>query len=304
MDKNLKIPSPWAQLGLLLGLGCGALVATSVITALVLLGKEGTAVLRQHIDLEDPSFIGTLKILQAISTILLFGMPAYFYAKFTFRQRPLHYLGMRIPPKRGFYLLGVLLLFVSFPLEGWLGQINRAATLPHWAMKLEQDSDRQIMAFLKTDSAMGVLVNLVVIALLPAIFEELCFRGAFQRILIHCFRSPWAGIVVASFFFSAFHGQFQGFLPRMFLGMLLGALYWYSGSIWTSVLAHFFTNGIQVVAVTVYPDFASKDPTVPPYAAIISAILVLALLYAIRRMSTVTYAGEFTDNEPFKDYLL
>jgi membrane protease YdiL (CAAX protease family) len=303
MDKNLRIPSPWSQLALWVGLVCAAFVVVAVVSLFVVLGKVGVGGLRDQIDFSNPSLVGTLKVLQAVSTVILFGMPALLYARLTFREKPQYYLGMRAPAKGGFYLLGVLLLICSFPLEGWLGQINRDIPMPGWAIKMEEDSDRQILAFLKTDSPMGVLVNLFVIARLPAIFEELCFRGALQRILINCFKSPWGGIIVTAILFSGFHMQFQGFLPRMFLGILLGALYWYSGSIWTSIVAHFFTNGIQVVAVSIYPEMATKDPSVPVYAAIISAILVVGLLYWIRRLSNVSYSKEYEPNGHFEDFL-
>jgi len=81
----------------------------------------------------------------------------------------------------------------------------------------------------------------------------------------------------------------------MFLGILLGALYWYSGSLWTSILAHFFTNGIQVVAVTFYPKFVHEDPSVPIYAALISMAIVVGLLVIIRRRSVTDYSKVYAE---------
>jgi membrane protease YdiL (CAAX protease family) len=136
---------------------------------------------------------------------------------------------------------------------------------------------------------MGVLVNLFVIALLPAICEEACFRGALQPILIRLFKSPWAGIVLTAVVFSAFHLQFQGFLPRMLLGLLLGAAYWYSGSLLVSIVAHFFTNAVQVIAVAFYPKYMMEDPSVPFYWSLISLIIVVALLAVMKRQSKTKY---------------
>ncbi|HTE08850.1 MAG TPA: CPBP family intramembrane glutamic endopeptidase, partial [Flavitalea sp.] len=150
-------------------------------------------------------------------------------------------------------------------------------------------AEKQMQAFLKVSGTMDILVNLFLVALLPAICEEVCFRGALQRILIHISRSPWIGIIVTSIIFSALHLQFQGFLPRMFLGILLGALYWYSGSLWTSILAHFINNAVQVVAVSYAPDIATKDPSIPFIAALISALAVLAVIWLFKSFSTVTY---------------
>ena len=155
---------------------------------------------------------------------------------------------------------------------------------------MEKDTAKQMEALLKVNKPVDILVNLVIIAVLPAICEELCFRGALQRIMIHCTKNPWVGIIVTSVLFSALHLQFQGFLPRMFLGIVLGALYWYSGSLWTSILAHFVNNGVQVVAVSFAPQYVTENPEMPVLAGLVSAIIVFIILWIYGRLSTVTYA--------------
>ena len=76
----------------------------------------------------------------------------------------------------------------------------------------------------------------------------------------------------------------------MFLGVVLGALYWYSGSLWTSILAHFVNNGVQVVAVSYAPEYASENPSIPALPGIASGIVVFIILWVYRRFSTVTYS--------------
>ncbi len=87
----------------------------------------------------------------------------------------------------------------------------------------EKEASKQMQAFLKVKNSSDVIINILLVALLPAICEEVFFRGCLQRILIYAFKSPWTGIIVTAALFSAFHMQFEGFLPRMFLGALLGA---------------------------------------------------------------------------------
>jgi membrane protease YdiL (CAAX protease family) len=289
MNNSWKVYSPWTQLGIFLGLLGGAWILTVMAGGAILFAKVGLNDAR-HIDVSDPRLTGTLKGIQAISTILLFGLPAYLYAVITSREKPLPFLGFRPARLPVFYALGVMILLLSFPLEGWLGQLNRSIHLPQSAIEMEKAANRQISAFLKASSPMDIVINVFVIALLPAVFEEACFRGALQRILIQLFRSPWAGIIVTGAFFSAFHMQFQGFLPRMFLGILLGAVYWYSGSLWASILAHFVTNAAQVIAVSYYPKMLDEDPAVPLYWALISLVIVVGLLSVLRRRSTTNYA--------------
>ncbi|HLZ86821.1 MAG TPA: type II CAAX endopeptidase family protein, partial [Puia sp.] len=273
MSNNIKIPSPWAQLGLFLRLIGFALIG---LVALALLFGQ----------LPQPLSSNNLKLAQVANSILLFGVPAYFYARLTFPDRPFFYLGFRPAVKGNFYLLAILLLLFSFPLEGWLGILNKHIPLPHWMVQTEESIDHQLTTLLQVKNPFDVVINLLVIAVIPGIFEEMCFRGVVQRIMIRLTKSPWAGIVVTGFIFSFMHFEFQGFLPRMFLGVLLGAAYHYSGSLWTCVLAHCFFNGIQVLAFTWYPTVMNNDnPSVPAYSVLISSIIVVILLVVMRRQS-------------------
>ena len=301
MLKNyLKISSPWSQLGLFFGLLGGGLILASVLSVAILTAK-GVATGHGNPDLSDPGLTGALKLIQGLSTVIIFAIPALLYARLTFREDPDYFLGFRKAEKNIFYLLAVALLLFSFPVEGWLGQLNKGLPLAPWMIKMEEDADKQIDIFLRVSSPVDVYVNLFLIALLPAVCEEACFRGALQRILIHAFKSPWAGIIVTGIFFSAFHMQFQGFLPRMFLGILLGLIYWYSGSLWVSILAHFFYNGLQVAAISFYPKLLHENPSVPVYTALISLVIVVGLLSVMRRQSVTTYTRVY-EPESGKEY--
>jgi membrane protease YdiL (CAAX protease family) len=282
MDRRLKIPSPWAQLGLFMLLLGGFLVFISVILTYASGGAVGD------------------KWSQALATIGIFGLSAFLFAYMTTWEKPMEFLGFRKASDPVFYGLTVILLLISFPFEGWLGQINKSLPLPEWMITAEKGADAQIAQFLKADSPLGIVINVGLIALLPAIFEEVCFRGALQRVLIQAFKHPWGGIIVTGIFFSAFHFQFQGFLPRTFLGILLGAAYWYSGSLWPAILGHFVVNGAQVVAVSYYPRMLKEDPVVPIYWAIISLVLVVGLLLLMHRRSTASYAVVYANDD--KEY--
>jgi membrane protease YdiL (CAAX protease family) len=296
MSYNLKIRSPWSQLALFLGLLGVSVILYSVIVSAIVLARAGLHGSRDMgALLTDPRMLPTLKLAQAFSSIIVFGVPSLLYARLTFRDRPLQQLGLRPADKSSYYLLGVILLLVAFPLEAWVGTLNKQIPLPSWMVNMERDNDKQIAAFLNASSNLDVLINLVVVAVLPAIFEELCFRGTLQRILIQIFRSPWAGILFSAGLFSAFHMQFEGFLPRMLLGILLGLTYWYSGSLWTTILAHLFFNGIQVLAVSYSPKFVNENPAVPWYAILISFVIVVGLLNRMRKQSVTSYTQVYLD---------
>jgi membrane protease YdiL (CAAX protease family) len=175
----------------------------------------------------------------------------------------------------------------------WLGELNQRLPMPEWMKIMEKDAGKQMEAFLKAKNGFDIAINVFVIALLPAFCEEICFRGALQRIIIQLARNPWVGIIVTSILFSALHLQFQGFFPRVMLGIVLGALYWFSGSLWPSILAHFVNNAVQVIAVSASPELATKNPTMPVYYGLLSALVVGIILYYYQARSTQTYASVY-----------
>jgi membrane protease YdiL (CAAX protease family) len=290
MSNNLKIPSPWSQLALfMLTLG-GALIFYGVVANLIEKAAGIADEVRNGTAWDDPRAIGILKWVQALSSILFFGIPAYCYAQLTFRDKPFYRLGFRPAVPANFYLLAILLLLISLPLEGWLGDLNKKLPMAEWMTQMEKDADRQVGAYLKVNTPLDIFTNLVIMAALPAFFEELCFRGVLQRILIQIFRSPWAGIVLTAMVFSFIHFEFEGFWPRTFLGILLGAAYWYSGSLWTAILAHFFFNGLQVIVAMYHPEMVAKNPSIPIFTVLLSLVIVVGLLYRMHKQSAVTYA--------------
>jgi uncharacterized protein len=280
MDKNLKIPSPWSQFALFLMLVGGGMVLGVLAIGLIPGFKAG----------EMPKDPGMMKLGQVVTSTFLFGLPAISYAFLTFKAHPLSDFGFRPATKNNYYWVALLLLLFAFPLEGWLGMLNQRLPMAQWMNSMETSRDQEIIDMLQVRHPYDLAVNLLVVAILPGIFEEMCFRGVLQRIMIHIFKSPLTGIIATSFLFSAIHFQFAGFLPRMFLGFLLGMLFWYSGSLWPPIIAHVFFNGIQVLAAAWYPKIAAGNPSVPVYSALMSLVIVVGLLAYMRRKSTVTYA--------------
>lgn len=296
MADHLRVASPWSQLGIFLGLLGGAFILSSVLSFFVLLSSGIQLRDMENLDWNNPKLIATLKWIQGLSSILLFLLPAVIYARISFSGNPFHFLGFRKAERQAMYGLAIVVILLAFPFVIWIGELNQKIPLPEWMTRLEKDATQQMEALLKVNKPMDLFVNILIIAILPAICEEICFRGAMQRIFIQCTRSPWAGIIITSILFSALHFQFQGFLPRMFLGILLGALYWYSGSLWTCILAHFVNNGVQVVAVSFAPQYVTENPSIPVFAGLISALCITALMWVYLRLSTASYARVYDAN--------
>jgi len=293
MIGHLRVKSPLSQLAIFLGLLGAAFIVASMVMAIVIVSMGLPVSTLNKLDWSAPGTVSAMKLIQALSSILIFLIPAVGFALITFRGRPLYFLGLKPALRPQMFLVAIICMLAAFPFVFWLGELNRAIPMPEWMSSLEADASRQMQAFLKADGMKDVLINVFVIALLPAVCEEICFRGALQRIMIHLTRRPWMGILVTAVLFSAFHLQFQGFLPRMFLGVLLGAIYWYSGSLWPSIVAHFVTNAVQVIAVSYAPEYIDKNPSVPLLAALASGLAVAGLLWFLKSASTASYEKEF-----------
>jgi uncharacterized protein len=291
MVEHLRVKSPWSQLGIFLGLlGAGFIVGYLIMGIIAFsLGLQDATTAVGKLDWTKPEVISAMKIIQALSSILIFFLPAFIFAILVYAGKPTSFLGLKPAQQKAMYILAIVIIIVAFPFVFWLGEMNQLIPLPTWMGDLEQEATKQMQQFLKARHIGDVILNVLIIALLPAICEEVCFRGALQRIMIHITKNAWTGIIVTSILFSALHLQFQGFLPRMFLGMILGAIYWYSGSLWPSILAHFVNNAIQVIVVSYAPQYIEKNPPIPILLAAFSGLLIWGLLYVLKSTSRVSY---------------
>ena len=160
--------------------------------------------------------------------------------------------------------------------------------LEEWARSSE-DKLAEATEFLTTFSTPGqFILGLIVIAVLPAIGEEIVFRGVVQRKLIEGGLNAHISIWFAAILFSAIHVQFFGFVPRMLLGALFGYLYYWSKDLRLAILAHFVNNGFMVGMVYAnqtgmieYDIENSESPTL--VSLIIFAIITAGILFLLRR---------------------
>ena len=193
------------------------------------------------------------RMFQGVAAIGTFILPALAAAYF-FSTDSSAYLGMLLKPKSQHVIVVFLLLIIAIPFINWMMQVNGTLQLPA-SMKALQDwmTSSEIQATKITTLLMGsasfadMLFNLLVIAIIPAIGEELLFRGVIQKQFIELTNSKGFAIILTAVLFSALHMQFFGFLPRFALGVLLGYLYVWSGSLWLSIAAHFINNAMAVI---------------------------------------------------------
>ena len=317
MRNYLKTMAAWKQLLLFIGMAIGILLIFSFIGTMVLSGITGIPLLQiadeSKWDFSNPRLIDFLLGMQFIQFLGLFLIPSLLFGYLS-APHPLHHLGFKKADNGVFYLLGLLLLLVSFPLVEQIGVWNRMIQFPpsmaKWIREKEDSAARIIEFMLSKHSVKALLMNIIFIAGLAAFGEELFFRGVLQRIFIRMFKNPWAGIIITAFLFSAIHMQFYGFLPRFLLGIFLGLIYWYSGSLWPAILAHFIYDASLITLAYFHPEMIKEESTgvlsnyqliIP---AIISLIFTLAIVRLMKKKSTISYEKIYADDykppDPFE----
>ena len=200
-------------------------------------------------DMMLTQYVNALRVIQVVSTLVTFFLPAFFTALILSR-RPFKLMGFTAPATYRQFLLSIAIIFCGAIIAGALSELNEMIPLSKKAAdfftKMEESYSRQVEAITSIKNFRDYIVSLFMIALLPAIFEETFFRGGMQNLLTRSSKNPWLAILITSFIFSIIHLSYYGFLARVCLGIVLGLLYYYSGSLWLSITAHFFNNAFAV----------------------------------------------------------
>ena len=285
--------SPSAGFFILLGLIGAGLVVGGLAGLGVWMAMTGKGGLTIEKDMLNPQFTNAARMLQMVSVFFMFFLPGVIVARLMHR-RPFKYLGFTEGFNRKQLLLIIALIIVCLPLVGALGELNQAIpiskSLEAYFKKLENNYQSQVEALAAMRNPGEYIFSLVVLALLPAVFEETLFRGGVQQILIAWSKKPMLSIVITSIIFSAVHISYYGFLPRFALGMVLGLIFYYSKSIWLNMIAHFINNafGISLMYYLYLHGKPVKDAAEesgPIWMALPALILVVLLLRLFKQVS-------------------
>jgi membrane protease YdiL (CAAX protease family) len=254
-DSSFYSKSPFYQLfiTLLYILVIGGLIFLVFLIAGLFIFDPDPDILKNPLLMADKKnvlFLQYLLISQHVSLFIIPGIILIFKLK---QPSQKSFPELKIPDITDvIYVL--ILAFCLFPVTGITGELNSRMNLPEWLsgvenwMKSKENmAERLFEVVLSQDNPGSIAVNCIMIAVLPAIGEELIFRGIVQRILTKMFRSGHLAVWVTAFVFSALHFQFYGFVPRFILGLVFGYLFLWSGILWLPVIAHFINNAVSMI---------------------------------------------------------
>ncbi|MBC8051564.1 MAG: CPBP family intramembrane metalloprotease [Sphingobacteriaceae bacterium] len=285
---------PFTALILLLAIAFGSMVVFTAIAELMgfLIYKANIIQAIQN----GTANSAMLRLFSAFYSVGTFVIPPFIYARLRSRE-PLEYLDFKSPGL--ILLLIIVIMLAATPFLEWSIQLNQqmkfpafAASVENWMKYKEIQAEILTKQILKMDSLGGLIINLLVVAIIPALGEELLFRGCLQKIFTNWSNSHHYGIWIAAILFSAIHLQFYGFIPRMLLGALFGYLFFFSKNIWVPVFAHFLNNASALIAAYILQKQGqSLDNILKPvsqqwYLVILSVIFTALLFYIFIEMTS------------------
>ncbi len=243
-------------------------------------GTEAIAKLHAgDISFLSPMFLRLMQLVHAGGTFLV---PVFLLAAI-YKERPRQIIGSVSRPPSTLLLLGFSATILSLPFIYMALQVNQNLPLPNTAVELEKVAVAQQTKLLGEAGWVAIVSNIFVFAIMAPLCEEFFFRGALQRILYRLTSHQHLPVILTAFGFSAIHMQFEGFIPRLILGMMFGYLALWSGNIWVSTFCHFVYNGGQLLlfylyqhqVIAVEPD---QQMNIPFYLSLFSAITTALVL--------------------------
>jgi len=296
MFENKK-NSPWLSLMILLGLTFACSFGLQLILVLGILFSTGN--INDVLSLGDSLSAGNtqlLYLLLGVSSIATFLLPPVFLQ--LIEKKQYNYFLSRGKNLSIYLLLIFILLIVCNPLMELISQWNMSMKLPQslesiesWMRAQEDQMAHLTEQLVMVDSVKMLLLNVLVMAIIPAIVEEFYFRGALQNIFGRLFKNQHAAVWVTAIVFSAIHVQFYGFFPRMFLGLIFGYAFIWTNNIWVPVFAHFLNNvSVTIIAFLYFREGKSFEDlqNATSYSSMLyvgSIILSIAVGYYFYKIS-------------------
>ena len=246
---------------------------------------------------ETDEHILFIKIYQVVNQVGAFILPALLFSFFVSRSSS-SYLYLDNRPNLTNILVMGLMVFSILPFINYLGEINEKMVLPEvfssmemWMLEKELQAKELTEIFLQTSTISGLLVNLFIVALIPAIGEELLFRGLILKLFKEITGNIHLAVIISAVFFAAMHLQFYGFLPRFTLGLLLGYAFVLTRNLWVPMFIHFVNNAASVVVYYLHYNGQLKVP-MEDFGAVQNPVYIIGSLLITIWLMSIVYRRE------------
>lgn len=252
----------------------------------------------------DPSKLAAMRLFQGVTHAFIFLLPCLLFGYLT-HPRPWSYLGLRKPARPVHLLALVLIIAGALPfftgLDGMLRHIDFGASIK----KVQATNDAMMEGLLQQHNTGEFLLTLFIMAFLPAMGEELLFRGIIMRFVARRNRNMLFPLLVSAIAFAVVHFNPYGLFSIFLAGVLMGVIYWLTGSLWMSIVGHFLFNGTQVALFFIANNnpalkaflVSNQMPAYMPVAGAVVLALGLFLLWKMRTPLAPGWTEDFTPEE-------
>ena len=252
-----------------------------------------SAVIEVDTDIPFEIFDRKAMLLSNSLALVLLGLP-YFAIRYN-KNYNMNFNKVSLVSLVFVFLLTFLFVIVDSPVVVW----NKSIVFPEflssfesWAKLKESQLEKLTIYLVSFESFSEYLIGVIAIALIPGFFEEFLFRGIIQKNINLISKNHHLAIWLSALIFSAIHMQFYGFFPRLFMGVLFGYLFYWSGSIFYAVAAHAFNNFFSLtIWYSTQLGFFGEEyklgvndpPDLPIIVILLSLSLFLIVLYFVRQ---------------------
>jgi hypothetical protein len=251
---NLRSKQTYTPIGIL-SICFAFFIVGNIIGSLFMLGLAAANGMdfRQILSsINENSPIGTRNFMRAtlfLNHLFSFILPAIATAVFVYKKLWVNYLRLDKKPMFQSIFLGGIWFIVSIPFVQTVYQLNQKLKLPQWMLNLESDTSHLLEGIIAQNNLYEIVINVCLIGVIPAIGEEMVFRGIIQQQIGRLLKNEHVVVWISAAIFSAIHMQFQGFFARMLLGALLGYLFVWTRNLWVSMVLHLLNNSLQVIGI-------------------------------------------------------
>lgn len=213
-------------------------------------------------DLESAPVNG-LRFATIIGQILFIFLPALFFSKWIYGDIS-KIISVKVPRWKELFLfvLGIVILtpmlqsylyIQNYFFEKWAESSQFINSIKNLLDSLNELIEKTFGNLIYADNIVEMILVVITISIIPAICEEVMFRGYIQRSFEFKFKAHSAALLTAVFF-ALYHFNPYGLIPLAIIGYYLGFAAYSSQSLFIPMVLHFLNNFFAVVLYFIIGD--------------------------------------------------